>query len=402
MSALTPTLIVLAGGGETTYENVSELLENWLKIDVARPITASAYDYLLPIGQGYDSETVGIYADWLMDLDVKYAVVTDREVPEDLDDVVAGASHVYDVGTGNITNWVINHLREYKTDKHEAHLILSWGPDSQDAPDKSTEELLTAGLHAGLSMKDVSLGLEDFVLGEATAPTPEPEPEPAPEKPRSRSQARRQKITEEAKAEPAEPAAVVNPKPEPIPFDTLVQAELDPTAVPRPALEAARKAAEARTDHVRGLDRPHKVETKAVQVEWKTTLSTSGTITTLRRVETFLESMDSVFASEPIGKLLREVREIIDSEVRNAAQTAEPQKAEPTTAPPAVEPEEPTEGRRRGRPRKPAAEVEIGVLINEEKGTVRKAARGKPRAGERAAKMTMAEVVAQFGEQDWS
>lgn len=184
-----PKVLAFAGPGESTPENTTALLNDFLGWAEDGP-TDDQYDevvLLLPLTDSHLSGGLKSVLEWGDEYELAFDAITDGE---STDRVVKKylklAENVEE--TANVNQSLIDALKE---NAHESaadpFLVLLWGEEG----DENAEILLDLATSYGIKALDLSAGLDDIAFGEeeevTEEPVPEPEPEPEPEKPARRS-----------------------------------------------------------------------------------------------------------------------------------------------------------------------------------------------------------------------
>jgi hypothetical protein len=196
-----PATVVLAGTGETTPNNIKDLLSDWVG-DAADPPTPK--DVMLYLVTTIDScgDTTEHIVDWLVgDMGLPFSIITDnREPTEDLGYIYEEAKGVRVVEPGAVVTTAIKVLTDAAAKNHDTHLVLSWGPQDE-APDAVTDELFMSAHKAKIIPEDLSQGLEDLLTQAPAEPAPEPE-KPRERRGRGRKQAKSLEAEEKPLSEP--------------------------------------------------------------------------------------------------------------------------------------------------------------------------------------------------------
>jgi hypothetical protein len=314
-------------------------------------------------------------------------------------------------------------------------LVLLWGDD----PGEEAEHLLEVALDAGVSVKDLTNGLDDLIFDEE--PTPEPEPEPAPKPSRGRGKA---KVTEplvpEVEAlddapEPEEPVVLALGPGKPAGALAAKETPLDwshgepPVAPGEPewfqeAYEALREATQYLIEddingEVGALYQRRPITTLVdtgylnlyhYRISGGRTYLDPALITkVLAQAYTLLAGEDAVAAQGQLAKsrtdrLITKKVEAAALAIATSPQEPEGDEAQAEYHPAPVEeaneaPSRPIRGRPRkdGSPAQPRTTISV---ISEEDGTYSKRGRGRPRAGQEVVEITIAEYKELFADEE--
>lgn len=213
MAASDPITIAFAGPGDVDFENVKDLLNDWLGFgeedaDGYPEPSDREITIILPITKTHLSTGLETVLAWTEYADLPFVAVTDDEKSRKVTKIMDEAEETYKVA--NVPNKVISLLSEAEGEKH---LVLLWGEEG----DEATEILLDLATDEGISAKDLTAGLDDLSFsdeGEEPAPASEPEPEPEPEEKPKRG-GRRKKAEPEPLAEDEEELTDDAPEEEP-------------------------------------------------------------------------------------------------------------------------------------------------------------------------------------------
>ncbi|MEV4454375.1 hypothetical protein [Microbispora sp. NPDC049633] len=156
-------VIVVAGAGPVEFNYIDDQLSDWLAIEDE---DGPEFRFYLPADRQATTDAVVHVAHWLDEVREPYtAITTDkigrkgRGIADDAEDVID------DEGIG-IVNMTMDVLGRARSRGEEPYLLLSWGPDADNAPDELTAELLDRAVGEGFPVLDLSMGLEDLGYSE--------------------------------------------------------------------------------------------------------------------------------------------------------------------------------------------------------------------------------------------
>lgn len=228
-----PKVLAFAGPGDSTLENTTALLNDFLGWGNDGP-TDDQYDdaiLLFPLTDDHLSEGLKGVLEWADEYELAFDAVTDgSSTDRTVKKYLKLAENTHE--NSSVNNTVIDVLKaEAEDNDAEPFLILLWGEEG----DENSEILLDLATSHGIKALDLSAGLDDIAFGdeevaEEPAPAPEPEPEPEPEKPARRS--RRTAVKEEPAEEPE-----VAEKPAVAPVRRKKAEEIGPTPENEPTLQ---------------------------------------------------------------------------------------------------------------------------------------------------------------------
>lgn len=232
--------LAFAGPGDSTIENTTDLLDDFLGFRNGEVPEDEVLDLRMavPAVKSYLSSGMKSVVEWLDNYELAYDAIEDiNEAPTKVTgDISKYAEHVEQ--SKDVNRSIIDFLIDNPdTQDHEKFLVLLWGEEG----DENSEILLDLATTAGIKAIDLTAGLDDISFGdEEEEATPEPEPEPEPEKKPTRSRSRRAPASEE---EP--PWKDDEPKAESKPRSRTKKAEeIGPTPKDEPTLQE--QLAEAR------------------------------------------------------------------------------------------------------------------------------------------------------------
>jgi hypothetical protein len=182
--ANTPIALVIAGSGETTPDEVADLLND------AYPEDKYDVDLFFPVDKDLFTGTVETVVGWLDNDEYVYPVKTKGASMSRKSSRFADPTEV-----NSFTD--IFDPDEFK-DWEDVHFLVAIPEDDESDEYETYAELVEVAVEKGFTVKNLCAGLDDVVLAEPEAEEPEPEPEP--EKP-----ARKRRGRSEEKAEEPEP-----------------------------------------------------------------------------------------------------------------------------------------------------------------------------------------------------
>lgn len=386
----TPITIAFAGSGESSLENITELMDDLLH-DPDQDIRL-----IFPASKEHSNPNLNKVVEWADTAGFDFSVVSS---PEARDGKVRAAKKSIELSIDGLESDEVNtdlvySLLEDKKEDREAVLILLYG---EDAPGEVIEDLLEAALDAGIKVQDLTAGLDDIKFADdEPEPAAEPEPEETPA-PRGR-----RKTT-----------AVLEPEVEVPLEDTETPQEM--AARVKEEIAAKKMAALANADANLESKRSAKVEDLPHDVQKASVLSNSVVqsedLSALEDVigwaAAFMLATDESNAAvnlsaevkpRPLTQALIEAKKWLQERHSTPSEVTESTESDET---PSVVPEDQggAPKRSRGRPRadgtpaQPRDPNEPTVTVFEdEEGNLTKAGRGRPPKGQKRIKITAQEA----------
>ena len=211
--------LVFAGPGESTLDNTTDLLDDFLGIKDGEVPEEDVLDLQIafPVSKAtLASKGLKSVIEWTDNYELAFDAFTDMtEAPRNaVLDVVKFAES--ETPSKNLPKALIDWLREKQEDGYdEARLVLLWGQEG----DETSEILLDLASSFDIKALDLTAGLDDISFDEedeeeAAAPEPEPEPEPVK---KDRTRSRRRSSSEDTTSESTNDDTTDDPPFEPTP-----------------------------------------------------------------------------------------------------------------------------------------------------------------------------------------
>lgn len=155
--------VVIAGGGKITNRHVSDLMDDWLRLDAPDPVDARIW---LPGDTDTYSDVVEAAAKWArLKGRPGNSVVVAGELVDASVEPYGGESYVVSAAEihAGVAETLMTVLQEDEREEQRTpYVILAWG-EQDDAPDAFTEELMTAASEAGIPILEIAAkGLEEL------------------------------------------------------------------------------------------------------------------------------------------------------------------------------------------------------------------------------------------------
>jgi hypothetical protein len=189
----TAIALIIAGSGETTEAEVTDLLNDAYPEDQYPEIGV-----VVPLDKDLHTKSVQNVIAWFnSDADL-YTVQTEGAS-------MTRAAARLGQGAQKVEKYTDLFVKSDFAEWDDVHVLLALPEDPEDPDYDKYAEIAEVAIDGGFTVKNLCRGLDDVTLAEAEdEPTPEPEPEPEPEKPARRS--RRKPAAE--KADEPDPVSV--------------------------------------------------------------------------------------------------------------------------------------------------------------------------------------------------
>ena len=396
--------LVFAGPGDSTLDNTSDLLDDFLGAKNGEMPDEDVLDIQIavPVSKAFLAHKgFKTVIEWLDNHELAFDAITDiTETPNNtVNDVAKYAES--QTPSKNIPKSLMDWLRSKQEDGYdEARLVLLWGEEG----DETSEIMLDLASSFDIKALDLTAGLDDISFDESDeeeAAEPEPEPEPEPVK-KDRSRRRRSAEPEPTPEDvaDAEAAAAGDPPFEPTPPEEQTQPVEKKTRSRRASAPKAKEPEPTPEGEETLQETIARVKAEEAEIDPTDPALRQGTWTDfinervalqhvsharaiLNRVGEFLRDMEGLYAQQAFVRTIEASNWLTMLDAQEYVASTAPE--EPAEVAQEAE-EEPKRGR--GRPRtRSASQRAVTEYYDEDEQTWVRAGRGRLPAGVKTRKV---------------